>query len=174
LISKDIKIPKRKKYIEATFAENDLIELKPFGLVNGFNPTRPIFLFKDKFEKEVFPVWMEALDAGILHAMSHGEGQKTYLVQLEVLESFGIQYERCVFTKLDGYRLYANMYFRRDGQLQVIPSRADHVINLGIVAKTRFYAPQDLIAQVKDVQQNKDLTELSKDSAVKNPQKYLC
>lgn len=174
MISKDIKISKRKKYIESTFSESDLVELKPFGLVDGFNPTRPIFLFKDKFEKEVFPVWMEALDAGILHAMSHGEGQKTYLLQLEVLEAFGVNYERCVFTKLDGYRLYANMYFQQNGQTQVIQSRADHVINLGIVAKTRFYAPQDLIQQVKDVQQNKDLTELVVDSTIKNSQKYLC
>ena len=107
--------------------------------------------FKDKADKQCLPVWLSAIDAGIV--LSQGSQRmplsSPHNLTNKILRNLGLKVSHCLFTELRGHYQYVQLYFEGSDQLKVIESKADEAISFCLNAKARFFCKKSFINDCK-------------------------
>jgi len=152
------------------------LRLYPHGLVQGLSEVKPILLFCDKKERDLFPLWVDYIEMDSLHHYftDNEEAFHPYQTPIKILKELGWEIDRICFTKIDGYRVYATLVLIKDGKEKSFTERAEDLILMALNAKAKIYTSRDLINKVKDIKDLKHLQGLDIGlSDYKDSQKYL-
>lgn len=132
-------------------SKKDWIEMFPYGLAFAPGSTRPVMIFKDKSEKQVLPVWLSQLDAGI--AVSQSGGAKTdsspHHLTWKILDPLGVELEKCFFTEVRGHYQFVDLHFKGSAKLKKLESRADEAISFCLSSDCRFFCRIDFMDECR-------------------------
>ena len=133
------------------FSQEDLIELKPYGLSLANDTTRPFLILKDEKSEYTLPVGINQLEAGVTLTQSSYSSQPVTLHRFseKLLESLDIQLERCVFVEIKGVHQYVRLYMKGHPRYHSMKFRADEVMSLCIQLKTPLFATKGFISRSK-------------------------
>jgi len=136
---------------KVNFHQEDLIELKPYGLSLTNETTRPFLILKDESAEYTLPVAINQLEAGVTLTQSSQLTQPitTHRFSEKLLDSLDIKIERCVFVEIKGVHQYVRLYMSGHPRYQSLKFRADEVMSLCIHLKTPIYATKAFISRSK-------------------------
>jgi len=134
-----------------SFFDQDLIELKPYGLSLNNDTTRPFLILKDISGDYTLPVGISQIEAGVaLSQASISQPTSTPHVFLEkLLLSLDIKVEKCVFIEISGHHQFVRIFMTGHPRYQSFKLRADEAMSLCIHLKTPFYATKAFINKSK-------------------------
>tara|TARA_B100001248_G_scaffold262141_1_gene256310 strand:+ start:3473 stop:3994 length:522 start_codon:yes stop_codon:yes gene_type:complete len=152
------------------------LEIFPYGLVRGLSEVKPILLFSDADEKQVFPMWVDHIDLDALYEFFQEDKNAPHpqQTQIQIIEELGWKIKSICFHRLDGYRLFATLIFCQDKKEKRIVKRAEDLILLALASGCKIYVSKEVIHKsrdIKDVSQLKALDITLGD--YKDSQKYL-
>ena len=133
------------------FDDNDLIELKPYGLSLNNETSRPFLLLKDVRGEHTLPVGISQIEAGV--AMTQTQPNQlnstphTFLQKL--IESLDITIERCVFIEISGHHQFVRLFMKGHPKYQSFKVRADEAMSLCLHLKVSFFATKSFIQKSK-------------------------
>lgn len=164
----------RKNKVVLPIDEN--IEIFPYGLITGLSQAKPIFLFKDKEERDFLPVWLDFSEIDTVHQILQPQLNKShpYLTHVKIFDRLGAAIQSCTFSKFDGYRLYADVVIKTDAGEKTLQERAEDVVCLALAAKTRFFTSMKVISACREIKDFEKLKEIEANlGSYQNLQKYL-
>ncbi len=133
------------------FINEELVELKPYGMSLHNDSTRPFLILKDDSGQLTLPVGISQIDAGVaLTQSSVSQTQTTPHVFSEaLLKSLDIQIERCVFVEIKGLHQYVRVYMKGHSRYQSLKFKAEDVMSLCLFLKVPFFATLSFIQNSK-------------------------
>lgn len=166
-------------YIETSLLPKDeIVEVMPYGLAAGPAYTRPVMLFKEKNGKEIFPVWLSPLDAGIA-ATQHNAKTPTispHDLTSNIIHALGVRVTKCIFIEIKGNQQFVDLYFEGSDRLSEMRTRADQCISFCLHERSKFFSSRGFIQDSRD--QEAEFVGLSKglslfNEVMENPHPYL-
>lgn len=132
------------------FLDQELIELKPFGLSLNNGLARPFLILKDS-EGNSLPVSISQIEAGVSIAQSNQQqpSSSPHAFVEKLLESFELVIEKCVFIEITPTHQYVRLFMKGHPKYQSFKLRADEAMSLCIHLKTPFYATREYIQKSK-------------------------
>ena len=133
------------------FDDDDLVELKPYGLSLNNDNSRPFLILKDVLGEHTLPVAVTQIEAGVALSQSSptqiATSPHTFLDKL--LSSLDIRIERCVFIEITGNHQYVRIFMTGHPKYQSIKVRADEAMSLCLHLKVPFFATKTFIQKSK-------------------------
>lgn len=144
-------------------AQENLIELKPYGMSLHNDTTRPFLLLKDETGKHTLPVAINQIEAGVtLTQSSTNQTLGTpHTFSEKLLTSLDIKIEKCIFVEISGHHQYVRVYMTGHLRLQSLKLKAEDAMSLCLHLKVPLYATASFI------QRSKTMTAEVSDSAKK-------
>lgn len=152
------------------------VEIFPYGLITGLSQVKPIFLFKDKEEKDFLPVWLDFSEVDSIHQILQPQLHKNhpYFAHVKILDKLKTSVTTCTFNRFDGYRLYADVLLETANGAHLISERAEDVVCLALAAKARFFTTSKVIDACREIKDFEKLKEIENNlESYQNVQKYL-
>lgn len=136
---------------KVNFDENDLVELKPYGLSLSNDASRPFLILKDFSGQYTLPVGINQLEAGVTLTQSANSAMPVTLHKFSesLIQSLDIKLERCVFVEIKGLHQYVRVYMSGHPNYHSLKFRADEVMSLCIHLKVPLYATKTYINRSK-------------------------
>lgn len=133
------------------FDENDLVELKPYGLSLSNDASRPFLILKDPTGEYTLPVGINQLEAGVTLTQSANSSMPVTLHKFSesLIQSLDLKLERCVFVEIKGQHQYVRIYMSGHPSYQSLKFRADEVMSLCIHLKVPLFATKSYINRSK-------------------------
>ncbi len=154
-------------------SKKDWVEMFPFGLAVGAEHMRPVMIFKDKAKKQVLPVCLSPIDAGIAVSQSAIEADSSpHDLSWSILKKIGIKLEKCFFKELKGHHQYVELKFTGHKDLECFEARADDAISFCLQAGCRFFATVEYIEKSRVLEGEMLVAGVSRRPEV-NPHPYL-
>ncbi len=171
-------ISKSKKNLSKNLSleKDEIIEMFPYGLITGLSQAKPIFLFKDKEERDFLPVWLDFSEVDTIHQILQPQLNKNhpYFSHLKILAGLGAQITKCSFNKFDGYRLYADLVVQTAAGEKHLHERAEDVACLALASKAKFYTNMKVVMACREIKDFEKLKEIEANlGTYQNLQKYL-
>ena len=137
----------------------DLVRLKPYGIIIGSDRIRPVLILKDETSAHTLPVPISPIEAGVTMSQNNQAAPPTtpHRVTEYILQTLGVVITRCVFTEVRGHHLYVNLEFShnpalRDLQLGVVKLRAEEAMSLCLQLHVPIYASPELMSKTRVLQ----------------------
>lgn len=137
---------------KVNFEDQDLIELKPFGMSIDNDTTRPFLLLKDKSGQYTLPVGITQIEAGVALTQSASNSQglvSPHNFSEKLLNSLDIKIEKCLFVEISGHHQYVRLYMAGHPRYQSLKIKAEDAMSLCLHLKIPFYASVDFIQRSK-------------------------
>ena len=134
------------------FENQDLIELKPFGMSLDNDTTRPFLLLKDKTGQYTLPVGITQIEAGVALTQSSANSQgliSPHNFSEKLLSSLDIKIEHCVFVEINGHHQYVRVYMNGHPRYQSLKLKAEDAMSLCLHLKVSFFASAEFIHKSK-------------------------
>lgn len=133
------------------FDDDDLVELKPYGLSLNNENSRPFLILKDVLGENTLPVAVTQIEAGVTLSQSNQTQIATtpHAFLEKLLQSLDIQIERCVFIEIAGNHQYVRIFMTGHPKYQSIKVRADEAMSLCLHLKVSFFATKSFIQKSK-------------------------
>jgi uncharacterized protein len=133
------------------FINEDLIELKPYGMSLHNETTRPFLILKDETGQFTLPVGTTHLDAGVALTQSSVNFTNTtpHNFAESLLNSLDIKIERCVFIEIKGLHQYVRVYMKGHPRYQSLKFKAEDVMSLCLYLKVPLFASLNFIQNSK-------------------------
>jgi uncharacterized protein len=133
------------------FLQQDLIELKPYGMSLHNDTTRPFLLLKDVTGQYTLPVGINQIEAGVtLIQSSNNQALGTpHTFSEKLLNSLDIKIERCIFVEIGGHHQYVRVYMVGHPRFQSLKLKAEDAMSLCLHLKVPFYATASFIQRSK-------------------------
>ena len=133
------------------FVEEDLIELKAYGLSLSNETTRPFMIFKDAKGEYTLPVGISQIEAGVALTQANPTlvPVSPHKFSLMLLESLDIELERCIFTEIKGLHQYVRVYMKGHPKYNSMKLKADEAMSLCLYLKVPIYATKSFIQKSK-------------------------
>lgn len=138
------------------FDDDDLVELKPYGLSLNNNPSRPFLILKDALGEHTLPVAVTQIEAGVALSQSSPTQMTTtpHAFLEKLIQSLDIRIERCVFIEITGNHQYVRIFMAGHPRYQSIKVRADEAMSLCLHLKVPFFATKSFINKSKVMSTN--------------------
>jgi bifunctional DNase/RNase len=133
------------------FIQQDLIELKPYGMSLHNDTTRPFLLLKDDSGRYTLPVGINQIEAGVTLTQSstnHSLGTP-HTFSEKLLNSLDIKIDRCIFVEISGHHQYVRVYMSGHPRHQSLKLKAEDAMSLCLHLKVPFYASASFIQRSK-------------------------
>lgn len=133
------------------FIQQDLIELKPYGMSLHNDTTRPFLLLKDATGQHTLPVGINQIEAGVTLTQSssnHALGTP-HTFSEKLLASLDIKIEKCIFVEISGHHQYVRVYMTGHPRFQSLKLKAEDAMSLCLHLKVPFYATAAFIQRSK-------------------------
>ncbi len=133
------------------FIQQDLIELKPYGMSLHNDTTRPFLLLKDVTGRYTLPVGINQIEAGVTLTQSsttHALGTP-HTFSEKLLNSLDIKIERCIFVEISGHHQYVRVYLLGHPRFQSLKLKAEDAMSLCLHLRVPFYATASFIQRSK-------------------------
>lgn len=133
------------------FDDDDLVELKPYGLSLNNENSRPFLILKDALGEHTLPVAVTQIEAGVTLSQSNQTQIATtpHAFLDKLLQSLDIKIDRCVFIEITGTHQYVRIFMTGHPRYQSIKVRADEAMSLCLHLKVPFYATKSFIQKSK-------------------------
>ena len=129
------------------------LEIFPYGMSVSPDGSRPILIFKDKSEKQVLPVWLSPLDAGL--AMQTSPNSKLthtpHELSYKILNTLGVKLTKCLFVDIKGQHQFVELHFEGSDLLKKIKVRADDAMSYCLGVKPEFYCTKEHIKKCREM-----------------------
>jgi uncharacterized protein len=138
------------------FDDDELVELKPYGLSLTNENARPFLILKDALGEHTLPVAVTQIEAGVALSQSSPTQMTTtpHAFLDKLLSSLDIKIERCVFIEITGNHQYVRIFMTGHPRYQSIKVRADEAMSLCLHLKVPFYATKSFIQKSKVMSTN--------------------
>lgn len=138
------------------FDDDDLVELKPYGLSLTHEAARPFLILKDALGEHTLPVAVTQIEAGVALSQSSPTQMTTtpHAFLEKLIQSLDIKIERCVFIEIKGNHQYVRIFMTGHPRYQSIKVRADEAMSLCLHLKVPFYATKSFIQKSKIMSTN--------------------
>lgn len=133
------------------FIQQDLIELKPYGMSLHNDTTRPFLLLKDDSGKYTLPVGINQIEAGVALTQSstnHALGTP-HTFSEKLLSSLDIKIDKCIFVEISGHHQFVRVYMTGHPRFQSLKLKAEDAMSLCLHLKVPFYATASFIQRSK-------------------------
>lgn len=136
---------------KVNFQDEDLIELKPYGMSLNNDTTRPFLLLKDISGRYTLPVGINQIEAGVtLTQSSNGLALGTpHIFSEKLLKSLDITIEKCIFVEITGHHQFVRIYMNGHPRYQSIKLKAEDAMSLCLHLKVPFFATASFIQRSK-------------------------
>jgi hypothetical protein len=133
------------------FTQQDLIELKPYGMSLHNDTTRPFLLLKDVTGQYTLPVGISQIEAGVtLTQSSTTQALGTpHTFSEKLLTSLDIKIDKCIFVEISGHHQYVRVYMSGHPRFQSLKLKAEDAMSLCLHLKVPFYASTSFIQRSK-------------------------
>ncbi len=123
----------------------------PHGLMLGPQPFNPIMIFKSENEKEVLPVLLDPVNAGIMMVDSESLGRvdSAHHASLEIFEKLGVSIKSIYFNEINGSEIIAQAFIT-DGKKDIqMKFKAREILSLALRSGCNFFASPEVIEKSK-------------------------
>lgn len=129
------------------------IEVFPYAISLSSPQSRPILILKSKDGRDVLPVWMSPVDAGIAIADSqvHLPASSPHRLTQRILKQIGIELESCDFVEVVGHHQYVDLKFKGDERIEKVRARADEAMSFCLVQKAKFFSSREIMNRSRDL-----------------------
>lgn len=136
---------------KVNFLEEDLIELKPYGMSLNQDTTSPFLLLRDDKGEHTLPVSISQIEAGVaLTQSSKGAPYSTVHAFTEkLLKSLDLRINRCLFVEINGPHQYVRLYMSGHPKYQSMKVKASDVMSLCLHLSVPFFATPAFIQKSK-------------------------
>lgn len=136
---------------EEVFHQQDLVLLKPFGIVVGSDASRPFLLLKNLEEDLTLPVAVSPLEAGVTLTQGNKAAAATspYKFTEKLIQALALDLKQCVFTQILGPVQYVRIYISGHPSVNNIKLRADEAMSLCLQLGVPIYATRAFINKSK-------------------------
>ncbi len=143
----------RNRLETSLMPKGKLVEITPYGVTAGYDPGRPVMLFKEKKGELILPVWLSPLDVGIAISQHHVKMSSIspHDLSSRLIKSLGIRVEKCVFVSVKSGQQMVELYLEGHPELKKISSRADQCISFCLHEKAKFYCTRSYIQECRDL-----------------------
>lgn len=133
------------------FSDQDLIELKAYGLSLNNDTTRPFLILKDQSGDFTLPVGISQIEAGVTLAQNnaHQFNSTPHAFLEKLINSLDITIEKCVFSEIIGHHQFVRLFMKGHPQYQSFKIRADEAMSLCLHLKIPFFATKNFIHKSK-------------------------
>lgn len=132
----------------------DWTQVFPYGITLSSPHTRPVLIFKDKEQREVLPVWLTQVEAGlaILDSQVNLPPASPHRLMHRILRQFKAKLEKCVFTEIIGHHQFADLYFSSESNdLPVMRVRVDEAMSFCLFEKVEFWVKADFMRKSREM-----------------------
>ncbi len=136
--------------------KKELLRLMPFGISVGTELGRPVLILKDEEQKEILPVPLSPLEAGVTISQATRISSPTspHHVTETLLGSLGVKIQRCLFTEIKGHHQYVKLELEGHPKLSELKCRAEEAMSLCLylgtpIFSTRAYMQKSRILSVE-------------------------
>jgi hypothetical protein len=132
----------------------NLIEIFPQTLSVTSSVSRPVLIFKDKSGQEVLPVWVDAVDAGVLLAdMSNSASGSPHTASLKAMEMMGWEPKTaCIFELVGHHQFVLIEFYNPDAvgpRVNHIRVRASDAMSFCIQARVKFLSTKSFMEECR-------------------------
>lgn len=155
------------------------LEIFPYGMSVSPDGSRPILIFKDKSEKQVLPVWLSPLDAGLAiqvspnSRMSHTPHELSY----KILKDLGIKLKKCLFVEVKGQHQFVELHFEGSETLKKVKVRADDAMSYCLGIKPKFFCTLEHMKKCREIdikiQENTNVGRINTELYLDDHRKYM-
>lgn len=127
------------------------MQIFPHGLMLGPLPFRPVMIFKTQDEKEILPVNIDALNAGIMMAETEhiGKLDTAHKATLEIFEKMGVSLTSVYFNEIVGQEIMALLVVTQGEKTTQMRFKAREIMSLALRSGCAFFASLDVIEKSK-------------------------
>lgn len=155
------------------------LEIFPYGMSMTPDGSRPILIFKDKSEKQVLPVWLSPLDAGL--AMQTSPNSKLthtpHELSYKILNTLGVKLKKCLFVDIKGQHQFVELHFEGSDKLKKIKVRADDAMSYCLGVKPEFYCTLEHMKKCREmdikIQENTMGNHIRNELSLEEQRKYI-
>lgn len=117
----------------------------------GPQPFRPVMIFKSEDEKEILPVALDALNAGIMMAETehHGRFDGAHHASLEIFEKIGVKIFSIYFNEIIGSEIMSLVVINNGDKTVQLKFKAREILSLALRSGCTFYANEEVIEKSK-------------------------
>ncbi|MFN3454549.1 MAG: bifunctional nuclease family protein [Pseudobdellovibrio sp.] len=146
----DFLFPKEQNDL-LNFNDEELVELKAYGLSLTNEQSRPFLILKDSSGDYTLPVAISQIEAGvaITQANPHQLASTPHIFLEKLIESLDIKIEKCVFVEISGHHQFVRIFMSGHPRYQSLKLRADEAMSLCIHLKVPFYSTKSFIHKSK-------------------------
>ncbi len=130
---------------------NARYQVFPHGLMVGPMPYKPVMIFKTKDEKEVLPLALDPVNAGIMMADTDNLGRfdSAHRATLSIFKELGVEITSVYFNHIVGQEIMALVgVIQSDKKIQM-KFKAREIMPLALRADCLFYASTEVIEKAK-------------------------
>lgn len=136
---------------KVSFQDEELIELKPYGMSLNNDTTRPFLLLKDVTSQYTLPVGINQIEAGVTLTQSSSQSNlgTPHIFSEKLLQSLDIKIEKCIFVEIAGHHQYVRIYMSHHPRYQSLKFKAEDAMSLCLHLKVPFFATPSFIQRSK-------------------------
>jgi len=130
---------------EHKISDENLIQLKPYGISLMQDPSRPLLLLKDESGQHVLPVNLSPVEAGVAIQQQEKQTGTPHRFTDLLLKSLNVKIERCVFIEIKENLQYVRLFLEGHPSHGSLKIRADEAMSLCLHLNIPFYATAKLM-----------------------------
>ncbi len=135
-----------QEFVEHKISEENLIQLKVFGVSLHQQPDRPVLILKDETGEHALPVSLSPIETGVLVQQSHkGSVSNPHRFAQLMLESMGIKIEKAVFESLKDHQQYVRLFLDGHPSHGSFQIKAEEAISLCLQLDVPLFATKKYI-----------------------------
>ncbi len=134
-----------------SFREEELIELKPYGMSLNNETTRPFLILKDASGRFILPVGINQLEAGVTLTQSSPSASMgtPHVFSEKLLQSLDITIDKCIFVEIAGHHQFVRIYMTGHPRYQSMKLKAEDAMSLCLHLKVPLFATASFIHRSK-------------------------
>lgn len=127
------------------------IQVFPHGLMLGPMPYKPVMIFKSKDEKEILPVAMDPVNAGIVMADTDNLGrfEGAHRATLKIFKELGVEVQSVYLNELQGHDIMALAGVVQGENKMNMKFKAPDILPLALKAGAEFFVNEDVVEKAK-------------------------
>lgn len=136
---------------KVSFLDEELIELKPYGMSLNNETTRPFLILKDHTGRFTLPVGINQIEAGVTLTQSSPATSfgTPHVFSEKLLNSLDIKIDKCIFVEINGHHQYVRVYMSGHPRYQSMKLKAEDAMSLCLHLKVPLFATASFIHRSK-------------------------
>lgn len=129
------------------------VKVIPYGMTLGAEKIRPAMIFKDESQKEVLPVWLDPVDAGVLLSRNQRELSvgSPHEITVRLFAALSVKILSVYFNEISGSTQYAEIEAEQKDKKVKIRVRAADVMSLAALLGCEFYTNREVIEKSREL-----------------------